>query len=123
MTWSVRQHRGSIRKGDDIAIWVSGPRGGVYATAEADSNPSRRVEEDPGIGGYYTDRVETLKINPRIRIRYIDRLFARPIARDKCVKDPVLSELRVLRQSQGTNFPITAAQWNRIIEIIRLEEY
>ncbi|OGD46773.1 hypothetical protein A3K69_06905 [Candidatus Bathyarchaeota archaeon RBG_16_57_9] len=122
MAWSVRQHQKSIRKGDNVVIWVSGPRGGVYATAEADSNPSRSVKEDPGIRDYYTDRIETLKINPRIWIRYTNRLFTEPIRREECEKDPVLSGLRILRQSQGTNFPITATQWNRIIEIIGSRE-
>jgi hypothetical protein len=122
IAWSVRQHRKSIRNGDNIAIWVSGSQGGVYATAVAESNPSRRIEEDPGIRDYYTDMIEILKINPRIRIKYTNRLLTNPIRREECEKDPILSELRILGQSQGTNFPMTATQWNRITELIRLRE-
>ena len=122
MTWAVRQYQKNIRKGDKIVIWVAGPEGGIFATAEANSNPSKLALWDPGEKEYWSDKMETLKINPRIRVKYIHKLFRKPISRNQCRNDPILSEFKILQQSQGTNFPITVTQWNRVNEIIRLGE-
>jgi len=42
----------------------------------------------------------------------------RPLLEDECRKDPILSAMQVLKSPQGTNFPLTKKQWNRILELM-----
>lgn len=122
MTWAVRQYKKDIRKAQQGIIWVAGRNGGVFATVEIVTNPRKSVGWDLGEKDYWIERSEQLKADehPRIRLRYIHKLFDTPIPRNYCKNDPILSTIEVFQRPQGTNFPLTKKQWDRINKLIKI---
>ncbi|MBL7258417.1 EVE domain-containing protein [Paractinoplanes lichenicola] len=95
--WTVRRYRELITAGDDVALWHSGPGGGVAAVGTIVDAP-----HDSVIGVHFT------------------REFAsRPIPRETLKNDQRFSDALILRMAGGSNpFPLTPAQWQAIVERI-----
>ncbi|MEM2970511.1 MAG: hypothetical protein QXR63_06215, partial [Candidatus Bathyarchaeia archaeon] len=51
-------------------------------------------------------------------IRYVKLFVDSPLLAKECLRDPLLRGMEILKQPQGTNFPLTIEQWNRILELI-----
>jgi len=117
--WLTSQHARDIRKGDRVAIWASGDKAGVYAIGEIIANPSRRPL-NPEQEKYWTEKTDANKFREKnsVTIRYLKVIIDMPLLEDKCREDPILSAMEILRQPQGTNFPLTKEQWNRILEVV-----
>jgi len=117
--WLTSQHARDIREGDKVAIWASGEKAGVYAIGEIITSPAERTlntEQER----YWTDKEDVFKFreNYSVIVKYLKVVIDRPILEDECSKDPILLDMAVLRQPQGTNFPLTKIQWNRILELM-----
>jgi rubredoxin len=117
--WLTTQHARYIREENKVAIWASGMEAGVYAIGEIVTNPrkSHLTQEQEK---YWTNKEDVSKFREKysVTIKYLKVIVDRPLLEDECSKDPVLSNMAVLTQPQGTNFPLTRKQWNRIIELI-----
>lgn len=105
---SVRAHREEIRPGDRIALWQSGPEGGVYALGEIISE----VYERPA-GEWSKRRGETAETENAVRFRLTKKIDP-PILRNHILEDPALSGLDVVRQPRGTNYRLTPEQWKAL---------
>lgn len=117
INWSVRQYGDEIKKGDFVILWLSGTQSGIYAIAEVITNPyskSYSNEEKK----YWVKQTELYKTKLRVDIKYIKKFLDKPISRNFCVDDQILSNLTILKQAQGTNFKVTEIQWNRLMEVI-----
>ena len=117
--WLTSQYAGDIREGDKVAIWASGEKAGMYAIGEIITNPGKRpliTEQEK----YWTNKEDISKFREKdsVIIKYLKLIIDRPLLEDACNKDPILSDMAVLKQPQGTNFPLTKKQWNRILELI-----
>lgn len=121
--WLVSQHVEEIRKGDHVAIWASGAKGGVCATGEIMTNP-RKEPIDPEQAEYWKREEDAMKLKgkPSVRVKYHRILADNPLSRNECRGDPVLSRLAVLRSSQGTNFRLRESQWKRILELVQEQQ-
>ena len=119
--WLASQHARKIRKGDRVAIWSSGNRSGVYAIGEIVADPSR-YPLAPEQEKYYIQKADVNKFREKnsVMVKYLKIVADRPLLEDKCREDPVLSAMEILKQSQGTNFPLTREQWIRILELVEL---
>ena len=58
------------------------------------------------------------ELENRVRLSVLKRFINNPILRDKLLKIPELSKLSILRQSQGTNFPVRDSEWRIIAQLI-----
>jgi len=117
--WLTSQHARDIREGDKVAIWASGEKAGVYAIGEIITNPRKRpldTEQEK----YWTTKedVSKFRMNCSVIIKYLKVIIHMPLLENECSKDATLSDMAVLNQPQGTNFPLTRKQWNRIIELV-----
>jgi len=117
--WLISRYAGDIKKGDKVAIWASGAKAGVYAIGEIMTNPSERplnLEQQK----YWAQQEDAFKFEYRssVTIRHLKVFIDSPLLEDQCRKDPVLSTMEILKQSQGTNFWLTKEQWNRILELV-----
>jgi len=115
------QHAGYIHQGDKVAIWASGEKAGIYAIGEIVTNPEEKplnMEQER----YWTKKAEidTYKFRDKssVTVKYLKVIIDRPLLEDECRKDPLLSDMQVLKNPQGTNFPLTKRQWNRISELM-----
>ena len=117
--WLTSQHARDIREGDKVVIWASGEKAGLYAIGEIITNPGKRplnTEQEK----YWTNKedVSKFRTNYSVIIKYLKVIIDKPLLEDECSKDAVLSDMAVLKQPQGTNFPLTKKQWNRILELM-----
>jgi hypothetical protein len=98
--WSVRRYRDRIAAGDEVALWASGPDGGVVGFGQV--RPA-----DPSAGGPangMTIEIENVRTFPVIR-------------RDLLKEDPRFAGALILRMPGGGNpFPLEPGQWQAIIE-------
>ncbi len=107
-TWLVQQHRNDIRPFDRVYLWQSGPDGGIVAVAEVTGEVKEMVLPDHS-KPYVLDSKKLGGVQPRTTIR-ITKVCEPAIARSTIQQNPQLSDLPILRQPQGTNFPVTPAQ-------------
>jgi len=120
--WLTSRYVKDIREGDKVAIWASGEKAGIYAIGEIVTNP-RKSSLNPEQEKYWTNINDISKFREEysVVIKYLKVIIDRPLLEDECRKDPILSDMAVLKQPQGTNFILTKKEWNKIIELIDQE--
>lgn len=114
--WTVNQHKQKIKKGHLALIWMSGKESGIYAIARIETDPMQ-LSETPAERKYWLGNEEN-EVALRVKLVIIRRLINNPIRKDTLLKIPELSTLSILRQFQGTNFPVKDKEWNIINQLI-----
>ncbi len=114
--WLVSQHKSEIKKSDLALIWMSGSDAGIYAIAEILSNPMFMID-DPKQAKYWAEEEDRGKRRLRVEIKIVMELMNRPLLRREIREIEGLKNLSILKFSQGTNFPVTAAEWHSLKEI------
>lgn len=114
--WMVNQNKNKIHKGHLVLLWMSGKEAGVYALARVECEPAMLKENMPELKYWVADYEHELE--NRVRLSVLKRFINNPILRDKLLKIPELSKLSILRQSQGTNFPVRDSEWRIIAQLI-----
>lgn len=118
--WLTSQHAKEIRKGDRVVIWASGEKTGIYALGEISENPSKRTL-NPKQEKYWTKKEDIHKFEKKksVLIKYLKIMIDKPLLEDTCKKDPILKTMEIVKQPQGTNFPLTKEQWKRILKLTK----
>jgi hypothetical protein len=116
-TWQVNQYKDKIKKGDIALIWMSGKEAGIYALAEIVTNPSK-MGDLPGEEKYWVDDKD--KGQKALKVELVNKilLINHPLFRDELKAIADLGQLHILRVAQGTNFPVSSAEWSVIKELI-----
>lgn len=112
--WLVNQHKKRIRKGHLGLIWMSGTEAGIYALTRIESEPAM-MQEFPAEKKYWSDTTEKQQAL-RVRMTVIRRLTNKPILKTALTEIPGLQGLSILRQFQGTNFPVRNREWRIIAQ-------
>ncbi len=107
--WLVKQHGSRIHKGHMAFIWMSGRDAGIYALTRVESEPDLMKESDAEQKFWLNDQDPTPK--KRVRLTVLRRFVNKPILKTELLKIPALSRLSILRQFQGTNFPVRNSEW------------
>ena len=106
-SWALRQYADDVADGDTVLLWVSGPSAGIYATGaiagESFVRPREGWEGDDG-------PAESRAIGYRLERSLLDH----PVLRDELLADPVLKDLQVIAQPNGTNYKVTKPQWEML---------
>lgn len=111
--WSIVRHRDDIQPGDRAALWVGGPKAGIYAIGTVTDTPR---EEVTGRGWLNPeDRGVTKMFCPLL----LDDVIAdRPILKPALRADPHFAGARILSQPQAGNpFLTTDSEWAVIAEL------
>ena len=114
--WLVKQNRNKIHKGHIVLIWMSGKESGIYAVARVECEPSLMNENQPEKKYWLGD--ETSNKENRVRLSILKRLVNKPVLKEDLLKIPELSKLSILRQFQGTNFPVKDYEWRIIYQLL-----
>jgi hypothetical protein len=114
--WTVKQHRDRIKKGHLALIWMSGQESGIYALARIESDPMM-ISEYPQERKYWLEN-DQLDVANRVKLTILRRLINNPILKRKLIVIPELASLSILRQFQGTNFPVRENEWNIINQLL-----
>lgn len=116
--WLITQHASLIRKGDLVAIWSSGSKAGVYALGQITTNPAKNPL-NLNQQKYFLNKAyqEKFKEKPSVYVEYTKVYMEKPLLQEVCHSDSALSGMQVFTCPQGTNFRLTAEQWNKILEL------
>jgi hypothetical protein len=105
--WRVRRNLSRISPGDEFALWVSGPGGGVVALGTVTESPEHDTDPDP----FWVDSAEGAELAWRIGIR-ISRQLTTPVQRTALLADPRFARSAIIRMLGGGNpFPVTPDEW------------
>ena len=92
---------------------MSGKESGVYAITRIESDPIFCAEYEEEKKHWHDTNKDTENML-RVKMTIIKRLLNAPLFRDELKNIPELSELSILRYSQGTNFPVSCKEWEAI---------
>ncbi len=99
--------RDEIADGDTVLLWTAGDAAGIYATGTIFGTTFQRDREE-----WEGDDAPPSSLAIQYKLEHI--LLDHPVLRRDLLEDPVLKDLSVIRQPQGTNFPVTAEQWKAL---------
>ncbi len=114
--WLVNQHRSRIQRGHLALIWMSGAESGIYALARIECDP-QILRDNPAERKYWTNSSDSEEAM-RVRLSILKRFVNNPIRRSKLRNIPGLEKLSILRQFQGTNFPVRDEEWRIISQLM-----
>ncbi len=108
--WTIRQYSEEVEYGDIAFIWKSDAgegNAGIYAVAKVISD----VALLPEIWGrkYWRNQAD-IKVEPRVLLRLTKNLVHAPILKTTLLTNPVLKDLTIIKQPQGTIFEVTDSQ-------------
>lgn len=116
--WLVSHHVKLISKGDFVAIWRSGEKAGIYALGKIITNPAKNpLTNSQEKYCFKKYDVNKFKIRFSVYVEYFRVCLEKPLLKEDCHGDYILSSMSVFRNPQGTNFRLTAEQWTRILEL------
>lgn len=106
-SWILRQHADDVHDGDTVLLWVSGPDAGIYATGSIVGESFLRPRED-----WEPDDApdESRAIGYRLDRSLLDH----PVKREDLLSNPVLKDLQIIKQPNGTNYKVTSQQWEML---------
>lgn len=111
--WNLNQHAREVAPGDRVLIWISGEKAGIYAVGTVITAPILMADTPSG-QRYWIDKASGKWVKARVRVRYDQVLLEHPLLKDIIACDPDLWDLTILRRPRGTNFPVTANEWQAI---------
>lgn len=115
--WLVNQHKGEIRQGHIGLLWMSGKDSGIYAVTQITSDP-QLMEEYPEEKKYWLGDEKGAGRRLRVSMNVVKRLTNAPLFRKTIKEFKGLEGLSILKNSQGTNFPVSNKEWEKISEQI-----
>ncbi len=114
MTWTVSAYKDQIAVGDEVFVWRSGPEAGIIAIATVLAPPSLMGGEDLQ---FAHDQERFSGEQVRVRL-HLDQVVSPALSRDALKADVRLSQLSILKFSQGTNFIVTPGEAKAIHELL-----
>ncbi len=114
--WLVNQYRNRIKKNHIGLIWMSGKDAGIYAITRIETDPSL-MKEYPAEKKYWLDLPEKGEAI-RVEMTIIKRLINKPILKETLLNANGLTKLSIMRQFQGTNFPVRNNEWRIISQLL-----
>jgi len=108
--WPIRQYKNKIAKGDLALLWIAGQKRGIYAISDIISEPlMRKVNIDESwVNLKKTDETDYKELI--VDLGYMTVLEP-PLLESELKTIIELSDLSIMRQHNGTNFPVTESEW------------
>lgn len=114
--WTVNQYKNKIRKDHLVLLWMSGEEAGIYALGRIETDPAVVSESEEEKKHWLESDTKPEKL--KVRITILRRLINKPILRSELKIIPELSNLSILRQPTGTNFPVRGYEWEIIASLL-----
>ncbi len=117
ITWLVTRYGREIQPGDVVYIWRSSggskSKAGIVARAIVLTEPVN-MSDDPAAAPFWKSDAP-VGMSTRVRLRVDGVANSREfIKRDWLIDDPACSELLIIRQPAGTNFPLEPQEAERL---------
>ena len=95
---------------------MSGVESGIYALTRIETDPLL-LSEYPAEKKYWIGQSEKEEAI-RVKMTILKRLINNPILRKTVLDIKELSNLSIIKQSQGTNFPVKNSEWRVISQFL-----
>ncbi len=116
MTWTVSAYKNQIAPGDEVFLWRSGPEAGIIAIATVLAGPALMGDEEESFQ-FAHDQERFSGEQLRVRLR-LDQVVSPALSKEGLKADARLSQLSILKFSQGTNFMVTPGEAKAIHELL-----
>lgn len=113
--WSCARYRDLVRRGDGVALWLSGPPAvrGVHAAGRITGEPYPTTSDDE----YWTDPADRRRPMWSVDMTLDRVFFGRPVLATELRGDPRFWEATILRTPRAANpHPLAAEEWEAIAE-------
>lgn len=118
ISWTVKQHKNKISKGDIGLIWHSGNEAGIYAIGEILTNPMMMKDTEAEKKYYLIDSSEGDLLRLMVKIKILTKLIGSPILKTQLKEIKELQNLSILKMPRGTNFTVSIEEWNEIKKLL-----
>jgi len=117
----TNRYKDRIHIGDMVLLWMSGSYAGIYAQARVVEGVADRK---PGgdDAAFWVDPTSEFSARPRVTLEVEKRFLGSPITKTTIEATEGLATLMILRQPNGTNFPVNADQWELLRPLLPSEE-
>ena len=112
ISWLVKQNKRKIHKGHLVLLWMSGKEAGIYAVARVECEPKMMQDTEAELKYWLYDYEN--KSEFRVKLSILKKMVNNPIPKKELQSIPGLSQLSILRQFRGTNFPVRDSEWELI---------
>lgn len=121
MQFLVNRYKNRIQVGDTVLLWSAGKYAGVYAQARVVEAVTDR-EPDDGDLAFWADLRSGGVSKPRVVLEIEKRFLGNPLLKTTIAATEGLEKLLILRQPNGTNFPVDPDAWELLHPLLPKEE-
>jgi MoxR-like ATPase len=116
ISWLVTRYKERIGPGDNVYVWRAGDGAGIVATATVLTEPAPLPEEEAQLA-FAVQPEKFSGTETRVRLS-VDQVVRPPLPRTDLKSDARLLGLSILKNSQGTNFPVSEDEATALDELI-----
>jgi hypothetical protein len=121
MQFLTNRYKERIQVGDIVLLWMSGNYAGIYAQARVVEGVAER-KPDGDNAAFWADSSSGATAKPRVVLTIEKRFLGNPLLKTAIAATEGLGNLMILRQPNGTNFPVDANAWELLRQLLPTEE-
>jgi hypothetical protein len=121
MQFLTNRYKDRIHIGDIVLLWMSGNHAGIYAQARVVEGVADR-KSDGDDAAFWADPSSGATTKPRVVLAIEKRFLGNPLLKTTIAARKGLANLMILRQPNGTNFPVYADAWQLLRPLLPTEE-
>lgn len=121
MQFLTNRYKDRIQVGDIVLLWMSGNHAGIYAQARVLEGVAER-KSDGNDAAFWADPSSGGTTKPRVVLAIEKRFLGNPLLKTTIAATEGLGNLMILRQPNGTNFPVDVDAWELLRPLLPTEE-
>lgn len=121
MQFLTNRYKDRIQVGDIVLLWMSGNHAGIYAQARVLEGVAER-KSDGDDAAFWADPSSGGTTKPRVVLAIEKRFLGNPLLKTTIAATEGLGNLMILRQPNGTNFPVDVDAWELLRPLLPTEE-
>lgn len=121
MQFLTNRYKDRIHIGDIVLLWMSGNHAGIYAQARVVEGVADR-KSDGDDAAFWADPSNGAATKPRVVLAIEKRFLGNLLLKTTIAARKGLANLMILRQPNGTNFPVDADAWELLRPLLPIEK-
>ncbi|MGW3397352.1 EVE domain-containing protein [Streptomyces hydrogenans] len=121
MQFLTNRYMDRIHIGDIVLLWMLGNHAGIYAQARVVEGVADR-KSDGDDAEFWADPSNGAATKPRVVLAIEKRFLGNPLLKTTIAARKGLANLMILRQPNGTNFPVDTDAWELLRRLLPIEE-
>jgi hypothetical protein len=121
MQFLTNRYKDRIQVGDIVLLWMSGNHAGIYAQARVMEGVADR-KSDGDDAAFWADPSSGATTKARVVLAVEKRFLGNPLLKTTIAATEGLANVMILRQPNGTNFPVDADAWELLRPLLPTEE-